>query len=91
MNITYTKTAELTTKQAILEANEYLASKGISCKFEIVKAHSNQIFIFVMVKRTWVNNDDTHLQYHTVITDDRAEFEKCLAGFLAKVYSDEQE
>lgn len=88
MNITYTKTAELTTKKAILEANEYLASKNIPCKFEIVKAHVNQIFIFVMVKRTWVDNPDNQLKYRTVITDDRMEFKKCLAGFLAKVYSE---
>lgn len=88
MNITYTKTAELTTKQAILEANEYLASKDISCKFEIVKAHANQMFIFVMVKRTWIDNPDNNIKYHTTITDDRMEFEKCLAGFLAKVYSE---
>lgn len=88
MNITYTKTAELTTKQAILEANDYLASKGADCKFEIVKAHANQIFIFVMVKRTWIDNPDNQLKYRSVITDDRAEFEKCLAGFLAKVYSE---
>ena len=88
MNITYTKTATLSTKQAVLEANEYLASKDISCKFEIVKAHANQIFIFVMVKRTWVDNPDNQQEYRAVITDDRAEFEKCLAGFLAKVYSE---
>lgn len=88
MNITYTKTAVLTTKQAILEANEYLTSKGIDCKFEIIKAHSNQIFIFVMVKRTWVDSPDNSIRYRTVVTDDRMEFEKCLAGFLAKVYSE---
>ena len=86
MKISYTKTVELTTKQAILEANEFLASKNVDCRFEIVKPHLNQCAIFIMVKSGWFD-DCGGVMYYPSVTDDRTEFEKCLVELLTAIYS----
>ena len=86
MKISYTKTVEFTTRQAILEANDFLASKKADCRFEIIKSRLNQYTIFVMVKDCWSEEYDG-IKYYPSVTDDSRVFEKCLAQFLAEKYS----
>ena len=86
MKISYTKTVELTTKQAILEANEFLEAKNVDCRFEVIKPRLNQGTIFVMVKSGWFD-DCGGLMYYPSVTDDRTEFEKSLAELLTAIYS----
>lgn len=87
MKITYTQTIELTTREAILEANDFLASKNVDCRFEIVKPRLNQCTIFVMVKSGWFD-DCGGVMYYPSVTDDKAEFEKCLTELLTKSFSE---
>lgn len=87
MKISYTKTIELTTRHAILEANEFLASKNVDCRFEIIKPHLNQCDIFVMVQSGW-SDDHGGIIYYPAVTDDKSEFEKALIEILTKSYSE---
>lgn len=85
MKISYTKTVELTTKQAILEANEFLASKNVDCRFEIIKPRLNQGTIFVMVNGVWLANCG-RIEYFPSLTNDKTEFEKSLQDILIESY-----
>ena len=87
MKISYTKTIELTTRHAILVANEFLASKNVDCRFEIIKPHLNRYDIFVMVKSRW-SDDCDGVMYYTSVTYDKSEFEKALIEILTKNYSE---
>lgn len=85
MKISYTKTIEVTTRQAILEANKFLASKNVDCRFEIIKPHLNQNTIYVMVNGAWFAERGC-VMYFPSVTDDKTEFEKSLQDILIESY-----
>lgn len=87
MQITYTKSIELTEKQAIIETNEYLANHNCKYKFEVVKSQDNDLTIYIYVKRTHFDDPNVPI-YRTGITVNKDEFEKRLSEYVAESYSD---